>query len=186
MLCTSRRLRCAPFLALALCASSLSPLAAQRPAPGSNWEQLESAPKRLPPRTKVHVAGDRMSRKCVLESVTDEALLCSSGHTQYTFPRTEVRSVKRTRPLRSALVGMGIGLGTGLAVGAIVGHVEAPPEPHAFLDFSDLTRDVYTLGGGVLGLAAGGVAGGTTDFLRGPTLYLRTAAATPASQSSQP
>lgn len=177
------------FLFAILCAVFLQPLLGQQPGPGPkagstplpSWERLESAPKGLPPHTRVHVAGDRMSKKCVLESVTDEALVCSKGHTQFTFLRIEVKSVKLTRPLRSTFVGMGLGLGGGLLVGAILGHVEAPPEPNQFLDFSGITRDAYIAGSGVLGLIGGGVAGGTTDFLRGPTLYLRTASAPSAS-----
>jgi hypothetical protein len=141
--------------------------AAQTPADVGNWNRL----KMLPAHTKVHVAGDKQSKVCSIDVVDDATLQCSKGHSQYSFVRAEVKSVKLTRYTRSTLVGLGVGLGVGVGVGAIAGRAIDPPQPNAFLDFSGLGRDAITVIGGVGGLIAGGAIGGPTDFLRGPTVY---------------
>jgi hypothetical protein len=138
---------------------------AQTPQLASGWERL----KALPVHTRVHVSADKMSRTCNLVSVDDDTLVCSKSRlvstAHYTFARQEVKSVKLTRYIASTLVGIGVGAG----VGAILGRVVSPPNKNAFLDFSSITRDAFTVGGAV----AGGAAGGPTDFLRGPTVYQR-------------
>lgn len=153
---------------LLLCGAAASSCA-QAVAPGSGWERL----KALPAHTRMHVDGDKAKRKCRLEAVDDEQLVCSKGSTQFVFPRGEVKSVKLVRVTRSTLVGLGIGLGAGLGVGAIIGEVRDPSHPNSELDFSGIGRDVYVGAGAAVGLIGGGVVGGTTDFLRGPVVYQR-------------
>jgi hypothetical protein len=156
-------------LSLLLLLGPLVHAAAQTHAEAGNWNRL----KALPAHTKVHVAGDRQSKVCAIDMVDEATLQCSKGHSQYSFVRAEVKSVKLTRYTRSTLAGLGIGLGVGAGVGAIVGRAADPPQPNAFLDFSGLGRDAITAIGGVGGLIAGGAIGGPTDFLRGPTIYRR-------------
>jgi hypothetical protein len=119
-----------------------------------------------------------MRRTCFLASVDDGKLVCTRGKNlsgaNYTFARAEVRSVKLVRYRRSTLAGLGIGLGVGLGVGAIAGQL-ASPKTNSWLDLSAIGREVITGIGGTLGLVASGAIGGTTDMLRGPTVYLREA-----------
>ncbi len=146
---------------------------AQAPPPRmtDTWHHLAA----LSPGTHIHISSDKKSRTCFFESANDQNLICSqkhSGGTQYTFPRTEVRTVKLTRYGLSTLAGMGIGAGAGFGIGAAVAPAAAP-KSNSFLDFSGLDREVITGIGGVVGFIAGGAIGGPTDFLRGPTLYRR-------------
>jgi len=156
----------------ALLSISSSIALAQTQAEGSTWSHLAV----LPSNTRVHVAADRMNKTCLLVSVDDQKLVCSTrknfSGTTYTFVRAEVKSVKLTRYRRSTLVGVGVGAGVGLGVGAIVGQVISP-QTNSWLDLSGLVRAVVTGIGGVGGLLAGGVIGATTDSLRGPTVYQR-------------
>jgi hypothetical protein len=131
----------------------------------ASWDQL----KHLPPHMRVHVAADKQSKVCVIDLVDDETLRCSKGASQYSFPRAEVKSVKRVRTGRSALVGVGIGLGVGAGVGAAIGHSKEKPNDF----FPGLTTEAFTAIGAAVGLIAGGAIGGPTDFTRGPTLYRR-------------
>ena len=169
------------LLGLALCCSlpacaQTAPTAPTPPAPppaGANWQSV----KVIPLHNKIHIAADSKGRKCNFVAADDESLTCSAGSSatakKFTYARADVRSVKLTRYTASTLAGMGIGLGAGLAVGAVIGHVEDPPEPNQFLDFSSLGRGLITGVGGIVGFAAGGTIGGPTDFLRGPTIYRR-------------
>jgi hypothetical protein len=146
---------------LLLCGVSV-PLWAQADA---NWDRL----KHLPPHMRVHVAADKQNKVCVIDLVDDETLRCSKGSSQYSFPRAEVKSVKRARTGRSALVGLGIGLGAGAGIGAAIGH--SKEQPNDF--FPGLSTEAFAAIGGAVGLIAGGAIGGPTDFTRGPTLYRR-------------
>jgi hypothetical protein len=149
---------------LLLCGASAS-LAAQGSSTGASWDRL----KHLPPQTRVHVAADNQSKVCAIDLVDDATLQCSKGHSQYSFARAEVKSVKLTRYTRSTLVGLGIGLGVGAGVGAIAGHAEEKPNDF----FPGLTTDAFAAIGGAVGAIAGAAIGGPTDFMRGPTLYRR-------------
>jgi hypothetical protein len=154
---------------------SLGALTGNTPAhaqvPVDTWHHLAA----LQPGTHIHISSDKKSRTCFYASADDASLTCSrkhSGGTVYTFPRTEVRTVKLTRYTLSTVAGMGIGAGAGLAIGAAVGQV-ASPKTNSSFDFSGIGRDVITGIGGVVGFIAGGAIGGPSDFLRGPTLYRR-------------
>ena len=117
------------LLAVFLCGASVS-LAAQAHSSGCDWNRLKS----LPVHTKVHVAGDKQSKVCLIDSVDDATLQCSKGHSQYSFARAEVKSVKLARYTRSTLVGLGIGLGVGAGVGAIIGHEKEKPNDFPGVD----------------------------------------------------
>ena len=119
------------------------------------------------PHTRVHVSGDKMSKVCTIDQVDDVALRCSRGRSQFSFPREEVKSVKLTRYGLSTGLGAVIGLGAGLGIGAAAGS--AARSPNEIVS----STAVYAAIGGAGGLIAGGVVGGTTDLLRGPTIYKR-------------
>jgi hypothetical protein len=139
-----------------------------QPSLGDSWHGLSA----LPAGAHMHVSSDRKSHTCYFQSADDAGLVCTgrhSGGASYTFPRSEVRSVKLTRYTVSTLVGMGIGAGAGLGIGAAVG----PKSSSSSLDFSGLDRDVDLGLGGVIGFIAGGAVGGPSDFLRGPVVYRR-------------
>jgi hypothetical protein len=131
---------------------------------GSNWQRVQA----LPPHTLVHVSSDKMSRLCVIDSVDEAALQCSAKRvvaaSHYTFPRTEVKSVKLTRYVGSTAGGIGIGAGVGLIFGVAVAHNSGPQ-----LIGNGAVWGVTSAAGGI----AGGLVGGPTDFLRGPTVYKR-------------
>jgi hypothetical protein len=134
----------------------------QAPA-GSNWQRVQQ----LPPHAKVHVSADHKSRVCVIDSVDEDKLTCSTGRvvatSHYTFTRSEIKSIKVTRYLVSTAVGAGIGGGVGAAAGAA-----------AFSGNGSLVHGgqaAAVLGGGFA--FVGGVIGLTTDFVRGPTVYRR-------------
>jgi len=103
-----------------------------------------ASPRRLQPGTRVHISSDKKGRTCFFASVDDATLVCSrrpASGTHYTFPRSEVRTVKLTRYTVSTLAGMGIGAGAGLGIGAALGPAVAP-KTNSFLDFSGLGREV--------------------------------------------
>ncbi len=144
---------------------------AQAPPLADAWHHLAV----LQPGTRVHISSDKKGKTCFFASVDDATLLCSrrpASGTHYTFPRSEVRTVKLTRYTVSTITGMGIGAGAGLGIGAAVGPAVAP-KTNSFLDFSGLGREVILGLGGAIGFIAGGAIGGPSDFLRGPTLYRR-------------
>ena len=153
---TLPNMRLTLLFSLILSGSSL-PACAQ-----ANWNTL----KALPAHTKVHVNGDKMSRACSLDAVTDETLVCSKGRmlstAHYTFTREEVRTVKLSHYARSTLGGMAIGAGVGAALGfAMTGK-------DSFLPTGE-TRGLTTLAGAGLG----GLALGPVDAFRGGTVYRR-------------
>ncbi len=146
-------------LSLPFLLGSLVHASAQAPAASAQWENL----KTLPAHLRVHVASDKKSQVCVIDGVDDETLRCSKGSSQYSFPRAEVKSVKRVRTGRSALVGLGIGLGVGAGVGAAIGH--SKEQANGF--FPGLTTEAYAAIGGAVGLIAGVAIGGPTDLCGG-------------------
>ncbi len=135
--------------------------ASQTPTPGTNWDHL----KALPAGTHMHVSGDKLSRTCVLDAVTDDQLTCSKGRVvntaHYTFTRAEVQSIKLTRYTLSSVAGFGIGAGAGAGISAAAFKSDS---------FKSLAVAVFTVGGGV----AGALITGPTDAFRGPTVYRRT------------
>jgi hypothetical protein len=138
---------------------------------GNSWPHLSA----LPGGTRIHVSSDKKSHTCYFQSADDASLVCSGKHgggKSYSFPRSEVRSVKLTRYTVSTLAGMGIGAGAGFGIGAAAGQAVAPKTNSSF-DFSSLDREAITLLGGVFGFIAGGAVGGPADFLRGPVVYFR-------------
>jgi hypothetical protein len=159
---------CAAVLSNNLAASAF----AKAPAEGSNWSHLAA----LPGGTQIHITGNKKNKTCFFVSVDDRQLICSKGRSRssaaYTFLRDEVNSVKLTRHAVSTVAGLGIGAGVGLGVGAGVGHAVVTPTG-GFLDFSSFGREFITGVGAGAGLVSGAVIGGLTDFLRGPTVYLR-------------
>ena len=58
-------------------------LFAQAPAMQANWARV----KTLEPQTRMHIVADSAKRTCVLDSVTDDQLVCSKGKTA-TAPTT--------------------------------------------------------------------------------------------------
>ena len=131
---------------------------------GASWQRLQA----LPAHTLVHVSSDKMSRLCVLDGVDEAKLTCSAKHvvmaSHYTFPRSEIKTVKLTRYLASTAGGVGIGAGVGLAAGVGIAHGGS--------DRIISNKAVWGITAAIGGIA-GGLAGGPTDFLRGPTVYRR-------------
>ena len=132
------------------------------PTPGTRWDHL----KALPAGIRMHVSGDRMSRTCTLDRVTDDELTCSKGRiadvAHYTFPRAEISSIKLTRYTISTVAGFGIGAGAGAGIaaatvkgGGIIGKGGA--------------AGIFGIAGGLLGA----LITGPTDSFRGPTVYRR-------------
>jgi len=150
-----------------------APLLAQVPKMQSDWARV----KAVNPQTKMHIAADTAKRTCILDSVTDDQLVCSRGKNghgaHYIFARTDIKTIKLPRYTASTFAGLGIGLGAGLGIGALVGHAVSPSQPNSELDLSGLGRAAITAGSGVIGAAAGASIGGPTDFLKGPLIYQR-------------
>ena len=151
------------LLPLLLSSSVAVCAAAQSSTPGTNWDHL----KALPTGTRMHVTGDKLSRTCVLDAVTDEQLTCSKGRVvntaHYTFTRAEVQSVKLTRYTLSSVAGFGIGAGAGAGIAAATvksGNIIGKGAAAA----------IFGIGGGVLGALITGL----TDAFRGPTVYRKT------------
>ena len=147
--CVMKKILCVMFLGGA-CAS----LAAQT----SDWDRV----RHVPAGTKVHVAADKQSETCRIDVVDEATLRCSNGHSQYSFARAEVKSVKLTRYAVSTLVGAGIGAGVGAGIGLGVTQ-----DKNGW--FNGDIRGVFAALGGVVG----GAAMGPTDVFRGPTIYRR-------------
>jgi hypothetical protein len=155
-----------PFVISAFCVLLVSAnVLAQAPAAGANWQRVQQ----LPLHTHVHIASDKMSRVCEVDSVDAEMLSCSAGHmvntAHYTFARTEIKSIKVTRYIGSTVGGAAIGAGSGLVIGVGVAHTT-----QSFPIVSNKAIwGIFSAAGGI----AGALIGGPTDFLRGPTIYRR-------------
>ena len=158
---------------LLLYVAPIASLLAQPPAMQSDWARV----KAVNPQTKMQIVADSAKRTCILDSVTDDQLVCSKGKNghgaHYVFARADIKTIKLTRYTASTFAGLGIGLGAGLGIGALVGHAVSPSQPNSWLDLSGVGRDVITAGSGVIGAAAGASIGGPTDFLKGPLIYQR-------------
>jgi hypothetical protein len=127
----------------------------------SDWQRV----KMLPPHTSVHIDSDRMKRTCSIESITDDSLSCSSGHTVTSFQRSEIKSIKGVRRMRSALGGAAIGAGVGFIAGFAVG--QGQPKD-SFIYFAPAAVGAVFA---AIGAVPGAAIGAPTDFLRGPTVY---------------
>lgn len=97
---------------------------AQQPAvppAGSNWAHVQA----LPPNTYLHVNARTRHAVCYLTSVDAESLSCSKdtgvGHSQLSFQRAEIRTIKLARRGRSAVLGGAIVGGAGALAGGIQG-----------------------------------------------------------------
>ncbi len=150
---------CLKFLCLALLLTT--PVLAGAQAAGSTWQRVQQ----LPAHTRIHLTSDKMSRVCTIDSVTDEALLCSAGRmvqtSHYTFTRREIKRIKITRYATSTALGIGIGAGVGIAA------IEA-------FNTDGFFRQGELIGvGAAVGGIPGGIIGLTTDFARGPLVYRR-------------
>jgi hypothetical protein len=117
--------------------------------------------------TKVHVVSDKMKRTCSIDSVAEESLVCSSGHSVVSFPRPEIKSIKLTRRGVSALGGAAIGAGVGFIIGFAATQGQSKD---AIVFVSPGEAGGVTA---VIGAVVGAAIGAPTDFLRGPTVYQR-------------
>lgn len=112
----------------------------------------------------MHVHGDKLTRTCTLQAVTDDQLTCTKGRVvdtaHYTFPRAEVSEVKLTRYTASTLGGLGIGAGAGAGIAAAAFKGDS---------FKSLGVAVFGVGGAI----AGALLTGPADAFRGPTVYRR-------------
>jgi len=149
-----------------------TPPAAMQPPAGGNWERV----KALPAGTKLHITTDHGGKTCRVFAVTDETLTCAKGGNKAgaVLQRTEIKHIKLTRYVRSALVGAGIGGGIGAISGAIAGRGSSNPCAAAIC-ISDIgsgpgsIAEIFGISAGVVG----SVVGGTTDFARGSSIYTR-------------
>jgi hypothetical protein len=154
------------FVITAVCVLLVSAnVLAQATPAGANWQRVQQ----LPLHTHVHVASDKMSRVCEVDSVDAETLRCSAGRmvntAHYTFARSEIKSIKVTRYIGSTIGGAAIGAASGLVIGVGVAH-----STQSFPIVSNKAIwGIFSVAGGI----AGGLIGGPTDFLRGPTIYKR-------------
>ncbi len=150
------------LITIFLCLFAALGVLAQTPA-GSDWQRVQH----LPLHTKVHIASDHKGRVCTIDSITDDSLTCSARSvvksSQYTFQRSEIKSIKVTRYAFSALAGAGIGAGLGAGIGAAIG---------ASGDGFFTKREVAGVIA-VIGVVPGALIGWGTDFAKGPTVYRR-------------
>ena len=168
--------RSLPALALVLFASALhaqqTPPSTTQAIAGSNWERV----KALPADTGVHVTTDHGGKTCHIFAVTDDTLTCAKGSNAAgaVLQRTEIKHIKLTHYVRSALVGAGIGGGIGATVGAIAGRTKPCPAGGGFcLNGIGLGPGTVALVFGVGSAVLGSVAGGATDLARGSSIYTR-------------
>ena len=137
----------------------------QTPAAGTNWQRVQQ----LPLHTQIHVKADSKSRACLIESVDESHLSCSTGGLakahQYIYQRSDIRSVKLAHYVRSTLLGTAIGASAGAITGAVAGKNASE---------RNSSRDAAAAGGGALFFGViGAIYGAVTDFSRGPTVYRR-------------
>jgi len=157
-----------------VCASVFVSAQTSVPAPSDDWRRVEQ----LPPHTKIKIYANHRKTSCVVDSVDDEKLVCSSGSkgsaSQIAFPHPEIRKIKLSNRGHSALVGLGIGAAIGAGAGAGIG---------AGINSSDKGSFFYTSGGkaaavgagvgAIVGAAVGPLVGYATDWPGGATIYVR-------------
>jgi hypothetical protein len=146
-----------PCIALPLVIATTLVASGQQPAAppaGSNWEHVRA----LPANTYVHVNARTRHAICYLAAVDADSLSCSKdtgvGHTQLSFQRGEITSIKLARRGRSAVLGGAI-LG---GAGAVAGAVQAT-QSHYFA-----VKGAWAMIFGFSGAFAGAPIGYLTDF----------------------
>ena len=127
----------------------------------SSWSHVQN----LPAKTKVHITIDSGGTTCTLFAVTEDTLTCASGlgskSAGKVIQRNTVKHIKLTRYGVSTAAGFGIGAATGAAISA------------ASTTRGDWLRGLAIAVFTGIGAVPGAVIGGTTDFTRGPTVYVR-------------
>jgi hypothetical protein len=137
--CFSRTVLAIPFLSLA----------AAGQAPTSNWDNVRT----LAPGTEVRVAaGSSKPVQGKLDSVTDSNLVLRLATGTQSFPRPEIHSVSargKGHRRRNVLIGMGAGTAAGIGIGGATAN-----------NCNGIgCGGIRVAVGGILGLAAGTVAG---------------------------
>ena len=145
-----RRLALLPALLFVLV--SPAQLLAQQPAQptppaGSNWQRVQA----IPMGTSIRLDAGKRHQSCVLSAVDAESLTCVHGKS-LTFARSEIRTIKISHRVRSALIAAAIGAGAG------AGIMEATDKPDSW--FHGAVVGI----GAVIGAAIGAPIGALTDF----------------------
>jgi hypothetical protein len=140
-----------------------------QPRAGSNWERV----KVLSPNTKLHITTDHGGKTCRIFAISDDTLTCAKGSKAgAVLQRSEIKHIKLTHYVRSALVGAGISAGIGAIAGGIEGSGNECKAGQTFC-FNIFTGTdvavIFGVGAGVVGT----VVGGTTDLARGSSIYVR-------------
>jgi len=145
-----RRLALLPALLFVL-VSPVQPLAQQpaQPTPpaGSNWQRVQA----LPIGTSIRLDAGKRHQSCILSAIDADSLTCVHGKS-LTFARSEIRTIKISHRVRSALIAAAIGAGAG------AGIMEAADKPGSW--FHGAVVGV----GAVIGVAIGAPIGALTDF----------------------
>lgn len=151
------------FAAVLLSCASIAHAQAPAVRPGedlSSWKRVQS----LPAKTKVHITKDHGSATCRIFAVSEDTLTCASypGNTAgKMIQRSEVKKIKLAREAVSTAAGAGIGAAGGALIGV------------ASTGNGSILRGLGIGLAALIGALPGALLGGTTDFTRGPTIYVR-------------
>ena len=137
-----------------------SPAAAAAPA-GALWSRVEA----LPPGTALHLNGQPHT-SCRLRRADPESITCAKGHSDVTYPRAGIRSVKLAHRTRSTVVGLGIGAG----VGAITGFAIGTNGGDSFFGKNAFRGGITAAFAGI-GAVGGVPVGYFSDFTAGSAIY---------------
>lgn len=143
-----------------------------QPKAGSSWQNVRA----LPANTKVHITTEHGGKTCRIFLVSDDTLTCAKGSNRPgdVLQRADIKHIKLTHYVRSALIGAGAGAGIGATAGAIAGRTKPCPAGQG-LCLNGLgvgaggVAAIFGVGGAVIG----SVVGGVTDMARGSSIYTR-------------
>jgi len=121
----------------------------------SNWGNV----KAIAPGTQIRlVIGTAKPVMGSLESVTDTDFVLTQATGPQTYARPQITSIKvrkKDHRLRNALIGLGVGTAVGLAVGYGAGRAQS----NCNGSLCGWQADGATVGGGIVGLVVGTLAG---------------------------
>jgi hypothetical protein len=96
--------------------SAIAQSSPSTPAP-KGWVRVEA----LQPNSTIYIKARTHNATCKLKSVDTDSLTCLSRGNEQTFQRNDIKSIKISHRVQSAVAGLAIGAGVGVIIGASSG-----------------------------------------------------------------
>ena len=127
---------------------------------------------RLPQGSRFNVKAKQGGGDCVLQSASEDGLVCLRGSTTRTVRREDIRRIRLLKRGRSAAVGLAIGALGGAGLGAGVGSAVNSSDSGSLLHVSGAkSAGVGIAIGSILGGLTGAIVGYSTNAFGGAIIY---------------